>query len=99
MRCSLEGCPQERCPLKLTNEQNGETFQFCCLAHLGGWLITKMDASCRSLVNMLSTSAGRKMAVRVLADRILLSLRNPGACRTIGGARGAARIQLMPIRR
>jgi hypothetical protein len=71
MRCSLSQCPQERCPLKVTNEETGETLQFCCLAHLGGWLITKMDASARSLVSMLSTSAGRKMAVKVLADRIL----------------------------
>jgi hypothetical protein len=71
MRCSLEGCQQERCPLKLANEATGEALQFCCLAHLGGWLITKMDASARSLVSMLSTGAGRKMAVKALADRIL----------------------------
>jgi hypothetical protein len=71
VKCSFDPCKREYCPLKLEDEQKNETFQFCSLAHLGGWLITKMDASARSLVAMLSTSAGRKMAVKVLADRIL----------------------------
>jgi hypothetical protein len=71
MRCALEGCTKDVCPFKLENEQTGEKLQFCCLSHLGGWLITKMDASARSLVSMLSTAPGRKLAVKVLADRFL----------------------------
>jgi len=71
MSCSLAGCTRDFCPIKLEDEQKGEKLQFCSLAHLGGWLLTKMDASARSLVTMLGTSAGRKMAVKILADRVL----------------------------
>ena len=71
MRCSFTPCSRDFCPLKLEDEQSGEKLQFCSLAHLGGWLLTKMDASARNLVNMLNTSAGRKMAVKALAERFL----------------------------
>jgi hypothetical protein len=71
MACSFGPCQRVFAPLKLEDEQTGEKLEFCSLAHLGAWLITKMDASARSLINMLGTSPGRKMAVRILSERFL----------------------------
>jgi hypothetical protein len=71
MPCSIEQCKRPYAPIKFEDEQSGEKHQFCSLAHLGAWLLTKLDASARNFVNLLSTSAGRKMAAKFLADRVL----------------------------
>jgi len=71
MRCALNPCAREYCPIKFEDEEKNEKLQFCSLAHLGAWLLTRLDASARNLLSILGTSEGRKMAVKFLADRVL----------------------------
>jgi hypothetical protein len=70
VNCSLPNCSKPAA-FKLSNEETGELYHFCSLAHLGAWLISRLDQSARSLVSALSTSEGRKMAVKFLADKVL----------------------------
>jgi len=76
MNCSLHTCQRilgEDSPVKLELVEAGglSRHQFCSLAHLGAWLITRLDKSARNLVSILGTSEGRKMAVKFLADKVL----------------------------
>jgi hypothetical protein len=64
-------CKAEFSPFKLKNEQKGQELavEFCCLSHLGAWLINNLGSQVTSLLSFLSTAEGRKTAAKALIDK------------------------------